>query len=680
MAVVAVVLGAITLICYWPLTGHAFINFDDPQYITKNPRVTGGLSLSGIIWAFTSGYACNWHPVTWLSHMLDCQLFGLNPGWHHFANLLFHAANSILLLVMLHELTGSLWRSAFVAALFAWHPLHVESVAWASERKDVLSTFFWLLTMIAYVRYVRRPSRNGYLAALLLFALGLMSKPMLVTLPCVLLLVDFWPLRRLALPGSWLPKGWLAGSFLTAAPDEAPRRSPRFLVYEKLPFFALAFVSSAITFLVQRTGGAVSSLEAIPFGMRLGNALQAYAGYISKSFWPVDLVPIYPYPSQLSLGLVLLSGLFVFAVSAWFLFRAERNPYLIVGWLWFLGTLVPTIGLIQVGSQSMADRYMYVPAIGLFIAVIWGMEAVLRERKFSPAISGLAGSAVLAACLVGTSLQLRYWHDAETLFRHTLQASKVKYIAYNYLGKAIEDAGRKDEALSFYLRAVQLKPGYAEGEYNVGTLLMEKGKMDEAVTHFLQALKTHPRYAEAHDNLGSAYFKLGRRADAKDEYSQAVALAPGNPEAHYNLGTVLLAEARFDEAAVQFSKAIELNPDYASAHANLGVALMNRGQAFEGISHFLAAVRLNPTNADAQFNLGLALYEHGKPVEAVSYLQEALKLVPDSARNHYYLAVALARQNNTKEAAAHAEKARSLALASGQSELAAKAQQLLGKN
>jgi protein O-mannosyl-transferase len=679
----ALLLAIVTLICYWPVTTHSFINFDDPQYITKNPHVTNGLTWWGILWAFTTGYACNWHPLTWISHMLDCQLFGLNAGSHHFVNVLFHVANSVLLLMMLHRMTGAIWRSVFVAALFAWHPLHIESVAWASERKDVLSTLFWILTTMAYVEYVRKRSKSRYFLALGLFALGLMSKPMLVTLPCVLLLIDFWPLRRLRL--SWNHTS--AQSESSLPPEQAdplPARSALYLFCEKAPFFALALISSVITFWVQRKGGAVSSLENIPLGARVANAVVAYASYIWKTIWPVDLAPIYPYASHLPAYTVIIAAGLLLAASAWAISRLQRQPYLLTGWLWYLGTLVPTIGLVQVGAQSMADRYMYIPSIGLFIAIVWGLAAWTgsgyRAAVTSPQrqkwLSGL-GVASLVGCMAATSFQVRIWRDAETLFRHTLEVSKDKYIAYNYLGKAIEDQGRTDEALAHYQQSIRLRPTYAEGNYNVGTILMRKGQLAQAMRHFETALKTKPSYPDAYNNLGSVYLRLGQLAAAKTNFSKAIYYNPSDPVAHYNLATVLLLESNWNEARTEFSEALRLNPNYAAAHANFGVVMASAGNREQAIYHFSQAVRLDPSNLDAQFNLGFALLEHGRTADAVRAFSEGLKRAPDSPKFHYHLALAMAREQNLTEATAHAEKARTLALAAGQADLAAKAQQLL---
>ena len=390
-----------------------------PAYITGNAHVTSGLTWTNVVWAFTSGEAANWHPLTWVSHMIDCDLYGTNPAGHHLTNLLFHIANTLLLFLLLKEITGALWRSFFVAALFAWHPLHVESVAWAAERKDVLSAFFWMLTLIAYVRFValskvhppspssgamKNPkSKVFYVLALFLFACGLMSKPMVVTLPFVLLLLDFWPLGRIA-------DFKCAGTLIR-------------LVLEKLPFFALALAGSVVTYLVQKSGGATWSQGALPLQARIANVLVAYMRYISKTFWPTDLALIYPYPHHWPIELVIGSALLLTVWSALFIFRAKQNPYLIVGWLWFLGTLVPVIGLVQTGVQSMADRYTYIPSIGLFILVVWGANDFLDRwpnwKKFLP----LAGGVALAGCLAVTSIQLNYWQDSLKLFSHTIEVT-----------------------------------------------------------------------------------------------------------------------------------------------------------------------------------------------------------------------------------------------------------------
>jgi Flp pilus assembly protein TadD len=534
--------------------------------------------------------------------MMDYRMYGLNPRGHHFTNLLFHTANVLLLFFLLRQMTGALWRSAFVAALFAWHPLHVESVAWASERKDVLSTFFWLLAMMAYVRFVgsqrgapaKSEGRNPkaeirkaniwYGLALFFFALGLMSKPMVVTLPCVLLLIDFWPLGRFQSPGVWR------------------------LVREKIPFFILTCAASVVTCLVQK--GAESTLQELSFSSRLANAALAYVGYLSKTFWPAHLAAIYPLPRHVELGWLLLAILVLAGVSFWFAVRAKRQPFLLVGWLWLLGTLIPTIGLVQVGAQAMADRYMYIPSIGLFLLLVWGATALLDRWPAQRNVLIVAGGLSLIACLGLTRLQLRWWQDSVALFRHAAEVTADNEIAYDHLAKA----------------------------------LMDQGKLEEAGEYFAKALR----------------------------------LVPGDAEAHYKLGSVRLFQSRLDEAIVQFSEALRLHPDYAEAHRNIAVALMRQGKPRDGAAHFSEALRINPGNPEAHFNLGVAHLELNEPAAAAKCFVDALRLQPDAPKTQYHLALALAAQpDRSNEALAAAEKARAMALAAGQADLAAKAQELL---
>jgi protein O-mannosyl-transferase len=691
--VVCSLLALVTLACFWPVTAHKFIDLDDPLYIYDNPHVKAGMTWSGIIWAFQSGYASNWHPLTWISHMLDYQLYGPNPAGHHLTSLLLHLTNTLLLFLLLLRMTGSRWRSTFVAALFAWHPLHVESVAWAAERKDVLCTFFFLLALLAYVRYaelqrlkldskvqsqapadgIQHPaahlqSATFYLLSLLLFALGLMSKPMVVTLPFVLLLLDYWPLRRLSFP--LLHR---SSTSLVQSPITPLLR----LVCEKLPFFALALAVSVVTYLVQRAGGAVSSLDLIPFHTRIANALVAYVRYLSLTLWPADLAVLYPYPRHLPAGSIVAAALLLAGLCLCFLWRMKRHPFLIVGWLWYLGTLVPTIGLVQVGLQSMADRYAYIPSIGLFMLVVWGSDAVLdcwpHRRKLLAVVGGLA----LVGCLACTSHQLGYWRDCESLYRHAIAVTTDNYIAYDRLGSALEELGKSDEALASFSESVRLKPGYPAGQYDLGTSLMKRERLEEAVRHLTAALKNDPTYAHAYINLGKVLLEQGKLDEAVVHLSEAVRLSSDDPEAQYNLGTVLVMQAKPDEAIACFSEALRLKPDYAEAHGNLGVLLMRQGKLGEGATHFAAALRLNPSNPEAHYNLGLALLELNHPREAAEQLAEALRLNPDAPGPHYHLALALVRQDKPKEALPHAQKAHDLALAAGQPALAATADELL---
>jgi len=644
---ICLLLAAITLICYWPVLSHKFVCFDDEHYLFDSGYVSKGLTPSGAVWALRTGYFSNWHPLTWLSFMLDAQIYGMSSRGFHLTNLLFHTANSLLLLLLLKSMTQRLWPSAIAAALFAWHPLHVESVAWVSERKDVLSTFFFLLTLFSYWRYVKEresstpfPNRVSryYLLSLLFFMLALASKQMVVTLPCVLLLLDFWPLQRISLKAS--KREDLVSSGLA-------------LLREKLPFFALAVAASAVAFAVQRAGGSVSSGETLPMRDRLANASLGYAAYLADTFWPANLSPVYPMAFQFSLLAASAAAVLLAGVSVFVVLRARQNPFLLVGWFWFVGILVPVIGIIQVGAQSRADRYMYIPSIGLFIALIWGLDALFRSwsRHFQLLVLPLTIS--LAACLFCTRIQLGYWHDSEKLFRHAIALNHDNYLAYNSLGKALDDLNRKNEAIQCFREAVRLAPGFSGAQYNLGTILLSQGKIEDAISHLKAAVKAVPANANAHQNLGYAYYAQGKLPEATVEYAESAALDPENAAFRVVLGSVLLKQSKWTEAVTVLLDALKLDPINAEANRSLGIAVLNEGKRDEAIRYFSEAVRLQPLNSDMRFNLGLALLEEEQPRQAAEQFTECLRLNPDETRSHYRLAVALGRQHKTKDAIFH---------------------------
>jgi Flp pilus assembly protein TadD len=614
---VAAILALVTLALYWQATHHDFINYDDDEYVTSNIHVQNGLTVESVKWAFLNPVSANWHPVTMLSHMLDCQIYDLKPWGHHLTSLLLHAFNTVLVFLLLRRMTGARWRSALVAALFAWHPLHVESVAWVAERKDVLSGFFGLLALLFYARYAQSEPQSSkfkiqnYLLSLFFFALGLMSKAMLVTWPFIMLLLDYWPLQRIT------DDKWQVASFVR-------------LVREKIPFFALAATASAATLVVQK--GAILSAENMPMGARVGNTLISYCRYLGKIFWPTDLSIFYPHHKYWPLEQVLLAASFLGGVSVLLFLMRRRWPFLLMGWLWFVGTLVPVIGLVQVGGQAMADRYTYLPSLGLFIIIIWGAYELTWRWRYHVIISSVAGSVAIILCLCVTSQQLEYWQDSETLFEHALAVTEDNYVAHNNLGLALEKKGQTDEAIRQYQEAIRLTPGFAEAHNNLGIALQNQGQLDEARSQFQEALRLEPNNAEIHNNLGASLSETGQTDQAIGQLQEALRLAPDNSDAHNNLGKALGMKGQTDEAIGQFREALRLNPGFAEAHNNLGIALRQRSQIDEAMSQFQAAIRLKPDDAGFHNNLGATFYQKGQTDEAIAQFQEALRLNPDYAQ------------------------------------------------
>ncbi|MGD8995253.1 MAG: tetratricopeptide repeat protein [Syntrophobacterales bacterium] len=593
---VYLVLIFVTLVVFHQLPSHDFINLDDDILVYENPHVHAGLNKEGIAWAFTTFEAYNYHPLTWLSHMLDCELFGLRPGMHHLTNLLFHLMNTALLLFVLRRMTGALWRSGFVAALFALHPLHVESVAWVAERKDLLSAFFWFLSIWAYARYTERPGLNRYLPVLLFFSLGLLAKPMVVTLPFVLLLLDFWPLGRT--------------QFHQAGTDNRPLQqkvSVFRLVWEKIPLFALAAISIVVTFAAQQQGGALKSLEAFPLTTRIANALISYLSYIGKMIWPHNLAVYYPHSGSIPVWQAAGAGLTLICVTVLVIWIARKRPYLAVGWLWYLGTLVPVIGLVQVGSQAMADRYTYLPLVGLFIALAWGVPCLFAGWRHRQSMLAILATIVLVSFTVCTWLQLRHWQNSITLFQHTLQVTTNNHFAHNNLGVALAQDGRLNEAISHYSEALRLKPGAFEVHNNLANALAAQGSVNEAIQHYFEALRLEPDYDKAHNNLGNVLAGTGRGEEAIIHYSEAIKINPDYAGAHYNLANALAAQGSVDEAIQHYFEALRILPDWAGAHNNLGVSLEKSGKLKEAIAHYHEALRIRPDYAKARNNLERAL-------------------------------------------------------------------------
>ncbi len=579
-----------TLVVYLQVLSHQFISLDDDIYISENPIVARGLTLSGIAWAFTTFHTGNWHPLTWLSHMLDCQVFGLNAGGHHFINVLLHVANTLLLFWFLRRVTGSHRRSAMVAALFALHPLHVESVAWAAERKDMLSALFGLLSLLAYTRFVETRSRKHFGFVALYLALGLMAKPMLVTWPFVFLLLDYWPLRRI----DWEPEtGWkqFAKSWLP-------------LLREKLPLFGLVFLSMIVTYIAQSHGGTVRALEDVPLSVRLANVIVSYAKYLVATFWPTGLGVYYPFPPggipawQVIGALVLLAAVTVVAVR-----EAEPRRYFIVGWLWFLGTLVPVIGLVQVGGQMMADRYHYLPSIGLFLLIVFGLVELAAAWRIARGYLAATAAIVLFVFASLSAIQIYRWRDSVALFEHTIAVTTDNLLVQYNLGHYLGRQRRFDEARAHFVEALRIKPDFFDALMNMGITASEQGQPVEAIGYFERALRVQPASTKAHAELALAFAKQGKPTEALAEFRRALELAPQDAGIRANLGLMLARQGDVTGATEQLNEAIRINPDSAEAHNNLGLVLLASGKAAESIPHFSAAVRLKPDLTVAQENL-----------------------------------------------------------------------------
>jgi tetratricopeptide (TPR) repeat protein len=562
-----VVLILSTLLVFWQVRNFDFVGYDDNDYVYENPHVLNGLTENGVIWAFTTNRSANWHPLTWLSLMLDCQLFGANPGRMHLVNLILHLANTLLIFAVLKKMTGALWPSAFVAAAFAIHPMHVESVAWIAERKDVLSTLFLLLTLAAYVSYVRRRGLVRYVLTVLLFTSGLLAKPMLVTLPVLLLLLDYWPLGRF---DSHQTIRATSGQKRQFSPAYDKRRVLYRAIIEKIPFIALSVVSSVITFLVQRGGSAMVDINVLPLKDRAANAFLSYARYIGKMFWPQNLAVFYPFDAdRFAFWQVAMCVLLLLVISI-FVIRFGRNQkYLPVGWFWFVGTLVPVIGFVQVGIQAFADRYTYIPYIGLFIMIAWGLPELISKWPQRKIALGLSMVIVLTTLGICTHQQVNYWNNSFTLFSHAIEVTQNNYVAHYSRGVAYNSIGRYQDAIEAYKQAVRIKPDFVLAHYNLGVSYEGLGRYQDAAEAYKQAIKIKPDYADAHINLGVTYYKLGRYQDAVEPYKQAIRIKPDFVLAHYNLGVAYLVTGDKGSALEEYKILKTLDAEKANELLNL---------------------------------------------------------------------------------------------------------------
>jgi len=596
---IGLLLAAVTLTLYWPVQHFEFVNFDDGLYVTGNRHVQGGLSMEGLTWAFTSFHAGNWHPLTWISHMADFEAYQLNAGGHHWTNVLIHTVSTVLLFLVLSSMTGVLWCSALVAALFAIHPLHVESVAWVSERKDVLSGFFWILTMGAYTHYAKNPSLRRYLLVLVSFGMGLLSKPMLVTLPFVLLLLDYWPLKRLAGTRTafdpWVYAGGTAG-----------RAGLLRLIVEKVPLFIVAAAACIVTLIAQREVGALWTLEKMPFEQRIANAFVAYMEYIRKMLWPADLSVLYPHAGmppawKTGLAVTLIASLSYVAVR-----KAREMPFLLVGWLWYLGTLVPVIGIIQVGSQSMADRYTYLPLVGLFLAAAWGAKSLVEKRPLLKPVVIACVIVALAGLPIPSRVHVETWKNSVTLFEQALRMTEVNPLAHHNIGAYYLERNECQKAVPHFLMALEAKKDYPYALSNLGVCTSRGNDPERALRLFDKAIRIEPRFTKARIDRAIYLMRLGRLEEAGMDFLEILKMKPDHEAAHTNLGLIFVQQGKLGDAEAHLREALRVNPRNAEALNNLGLVRMKQGQADEAVASFLKARDFAPGNPVIEANLKTA--------------------------------------------------------------------------
>jgi protein O-mannosyl-transferase len=660
--IIILFLTSATLLAFWQVIHCDFIYFDDDFYVTANSRIQDGITLKGIRWAFTTNEAANWHPLTWVSHMLDIQFFGLRPQWHHLTNLLLHIANTLLLFLVFHRMTKALWQSAVVAALFALHPLHVESVAWVAERKDVLSTFFWMLTMGAYIFYVERPGLQRYLAVLVFLALGLMAKPMLVTLPFVLLLMDYWPLRRFE--QTQLAQEIRAEVNDTASADKRKRKGKkklavksaartvqvaakteqmagpkhqwawiRPLLWEKIPLFSLAVLSSIVTYIVQQQGGAVKSIEASPLSVRIANAFVSYAFYFVKMIWPSNLAVLYPHPGLGPLWQILVAVLLFIAATFMVIWRAKRFRYLAVGWLWYVGTLVPVIGIVQVGDHARADRYTYIPLIGLFIIVAWGIPELLERWRYRKEVFVASSALSLLGFFFVTWTQVGYWKDSITLFNHTLRVTNQNFTILNNRGIAYNSLGNYTQAIADFDKAIEIKPKFAMAYTNRGSAYDSLGNYTQAIADFDKAIEINPKDVKAYNNRAATYGRLGHHTQAIADFDKAIEIDPEFAMAYTNRGSAYGNLGNYTQAIADFDKAIEIKPKDAVAYTNRGIAHGMLGNYRQAIEDFDRTVALNPKFAGAYYYRSIAHDKLGNQSQAIDDMKTAARFGSEDAKN-----------------------------------------------
>ena len=615
---ICAVLAGITWLVFGQTVAHQFVTYDDPQYVYENAQVAAGLSPESVLWAFTHTVGGNWHPLTVISHMLDCQLYGLKPAGHHFTNVLLHTIAVILLFLVLRRMTGRLWQSAFVAALFAIHPLHVESVAWISARKDLLSAVFFMLTLGAYIRYVHKLSFTSYILVLLVFAFGLMSKPMLVTVPFVLLLLDYWPLKRFA------PEAPIKLGQQRRVED---RESIRRILLEKIPLLLFSFGSCAATLFAQRHF--IDPIGHLSLMNRFSNAAVATVIYLRQLVWPFGLSVFYPHPRHsLSVLQVLAAALFLIAVTAGAFMCRRRHPYFLTGWFWFLGMVVPVSGIIQVGEQAHADRYMYLPQIGLYILVTWFVADTVSSWRHRRILLGTAMASSIALLMFPAWKQTSYWRDGRTLWTHALAVDPQNDTAHISLCDLDLRENRLDDAILHARTALEIRPDSADAHSRLGVALSASGQNEEASVHFQKALETHQIRPRVHYNIATLLLNSGHLDEAIAEFKKELQIQPGFVEAHNNLGIALTSKGELDGALAHFQKALELDTHLPKVHHNIAMILLRQGQLDQAVAHLQKELQVNPASAEAHNDLGIAWSQEGRIDQAISEWQKTLELNP----------------------------------------------------
>jgi len=621
---VALLLAAAVLAVYWSVQDFDFIEFDDNAYISENRHIMDGFTCEAVTWALKDIHTGYWHPLTWMSHVLDYKLFRMNAGGHHWTSVLLHLANTILLFFIFYRMTAALWKSAFVAALFAIHPMHVESVAWVAERKDVLSTFFLFLTIGCYIYYLQKRNILRYFMMFSCFLLSLLSKPMVVTLPFALLLLDYWPLKRF----TW-------DSFLW--------EKVRPLIREKIPLILLSVFVSGITLATAAQNSNMASLDKLPLTTRAVNAMLSYGRYMDKSIYPVDMAIFYPYSSDYSWVSVGGAILTIIIVSVLSISYVKRFPYLIIGWLWFLGIMFPVIGLVQAGAQGMADRYTYVSYIGLFIMIAWGVPDLTASIRFRKSLLSVTAGVVLSVLLLLSWVQVRYWENTDTLFRHTIEVTGRNFLAETTLATYLIKKGKYEEAQARLYKARDINPTYDRIYSSLGVTLVHQKRYEEALEQYKKALAINANNPDAHFNIGAVYAMLGRIDDAVREFRLTIALQPDHLEGRRNLGTILSKQGKIDEAVGHYQEVLKLKPNDADTLNDLGIAMAHNGNFEEAEKYFLAALRINPKDSVVHMNIGITLISQNRVPDAIIRFEEALRLDPANETARHHLSVSVRR-------------------------------------